>query len=700
MKNFYSCFVLLALASIFSKTTIAQFCYLNPLPGSVNHNKQTTITIRNGNEIDESSIHYRKLFDITGTVSGVHGYTASLCRDRKTIILKPQSIFADGETIVVTIHDRLRTKEGGRINGKTFSFQIRSEITPEQKKRNAELDSMINAEEFSNDPQLEMRDLNLDSLPAYTITTNNNAAPGEIFYNNQSDFNPAYTNCFNTIIENTGSVTWAKDMGANGHDFKINYNGYLTYWDFNKNYWFVMDSNYNVIDSLYPGNGYETKANPHDVSVYPDGHVILLVTEKQDVDLSAYGGSAACNVEGVIVQELDADRNVVFEWNSFDHFQITDAESHISLTNSFLDWVHANTASRDVDGNILLSCRNFCEVTKIDFNTGEIIWRLGGEKNQFTFVNDSTQNNFNYQHDARRIENGNLLMYNNGKFQSPQRSSAKEYRLDEVNKIATLVWYYEHPDVAGQHVYGPATGSAQRLPNGNTMICWGTVSGNVDRPSMTEVDSLKNITWEMKFDAYGDKCYRVHKYEWNPCALVNTEHVTVKKITSTSAKVSWNSVKNATAYDLQYRKLGNTTWKLKNTTNTSKKLINLSPAKSYEYQLRSYCTNGYVSDWCSLDTFATLPARYLLNVNEDKFSFSIYPNPAQQYLFIASDSEFEGNAEVNIFDLEGRLILTIRKTVIAGEKEIKIDVSILHSGVFIAEIKSNCINQKFKFVKE
>ena len=45
------------------------------------------------------------------------------------------------------------------------------------------------------------------------------------------------------------------------------------------------------------------------------------------------------------------------------------------------------------DGNLLLSCRHLDEVIKINKNTGNIMWRLGGEaskNNEFTFLNDTT----------------------------------------------------------------------------------------------------------------------------------------------------------------------------------------------------------------------------------------------------------------------------------------------------------------------
>src|SRR4030095_8373358 len=111
---------------------------------------------------------------------------------------------------------------------------------------------------------------------------------------------------------------------------------------------------------------------------------------------------------------------------------------------------------------ILISCKNMNELTKINHATGDIIWRMGGENNQFTFINDNIPEHFHSQHDLRRLSNGNISIYNNGNGLPVLVSSAKEYAIDEINKIATLVWYYEHPYVDGVPVFAGATGSTQR----------------------------------------------------------------------------------------------------------------------------------------------------------------------------------------------------------------------------------------------
>src|SRR5690606_12141524 len=126
-----------------------------------------------------------------------------------------------------------------------------------------------------------------------------------------------------------------------------------------------------------------------------------------------------------------------------------------------------NSVAVDPDGNYMICNRLLSEITKVDRNTGEIIWRLGGKHNQFTFI-DENQNNapiyFSMQHDIRILPNGNLTIFDNGDQHDPRYSRGVEYEIDEVNKTAKMVWEY----VAPVDVFSQSNGSLQRLPNGNT----------------------------------------------------------------------------------------------------------------------------------------------------------------------------------------------------------------------------------------
>lgn len=87
-------------------------------------------------------------------------------------------------------------------------------------------------------------------------------------------------------------------------------------------------------------------------------------------------------------------------------------ESNQNLAFGFIDANHTNSIELDVDGNIIASNRHMNQVNKIDRNTGEFIWRLGGVMNQFTWINEPEP--FTYEHDARVLDNGHITVWDNG----------------------------------------------------------------------------------------------------------------------------------------------------------------------------------------------------------------------------------------------------------------------------------------------
>ncbi|GIT32244.1 MAG: hypothetical protein Ct9H300mP2_3230 [Candidatus Neomarinimicrobiota bacterium] len=52
---------------------------------------------------------------------------------------------------------------------------------------------------------------------------------------------------------------------------------------------------------------------------------------------------------------------------------------------------------------------------------------------------------FSHQHDIRRLDNGNITIYDNGNYKEPNYSRAAEYLLDEDNMTATLISEYREP---------------------------------------------------------------------------------------------------------------------------------------------------------------------------------------------------------------------------------------------------------------
>ncbi|MBI5324534.1 MAG: aryl-sulfate sulfotransferase [Ignavibacteriae bacterium] len=323
------------------------------------------------------------------------------------------------------------------------------------------------------------------------MTALDNPAPGYILLD-------SYQSGYLSIIDNSGLTAYKKRLEGlvTARTLSHQPNGLFSYFANQKFY--LIDNKLNLVDSFSCKNGLETDF--HDFKLLNNGHALLLGIEYDTVDMSAVspGGKQSATLMSYALQEQDADKNVVWEWHTSEHFNVTDATDEIDLTQQLISWVHTNFIDIDTDGNLIISNRNMDEITKINKQTGEIIWRLGGKKcrnNQFTFLNDTVNGfwGFSHQHSVHKLQNGNLLMFDNGNLKPQKYSRAVEYELDEINKTIRKVWEYRYfPEV-----FSMSQGSVQRLPNGNTIIGWGTNNQQMTlieaRPDGTRAMEVRNF---------------------------------------------------------------------------------------------------------------------------------------------------------------------------------------------------------------
>ena len=346
--------------------------------------------------------------------------------------------------------------------------------------------------------------LNLpDDFPEINLNVFNNPSDGYIFAGPYGgNFFPNATP-YLTILDNWCTPVFYRKMDAPVYDFKLQENGYLSYYKWPRQY--ILDSSYRTIDTIIIKNHGPYDTDFHELKVFEDGSAFLLGFDDRLVDMDTVvpGGHQGVTVRGCLIQEQDPEGNVVFEWSSWDHFLITDASTDVDLTDpNFIDYVHTNAIEVDSDTTLLISNRNFEEITKIDRRTGEIIWRMGGKNNQFTFIND-TLNGFRRQHDIRKISNGNYTLFDNGGLEAPLISRAVEYDLDEINFTATLVnSYRSQPD----DIYGAIMGNAQWLNDGHILVGWGS-----GVPNITEFHPDGNKAWEVEFESIS---YRAYRFPW------------------------------------------------------------------------------------------------------------------------------------------------------------------------------------------
>ena len=170
------------------------------------------------------------------------------------------------------------------------------------------------------------------------------------------------------------------------------------------------------------------------------------------------------------------------------------------------DWAHNNTcqiippnasAEREAadgkpvrfkPGNIVFSYRSVDIIGVIDRETGQIVWAWGpGE--------------LDGQHKPHVLPNGNLLIFDNGTLR-------KYSRVIELNPLTEEIEWEYTADPRESFFSGYISG-AQRLPNGNTLICEG------GKGHLFEVTPEKRVVWDYT-SAFAEKgamsTYRCLRY--------------------------------------------------------------------------------------------------------------------------------------------------------------------------------------------
>jgi hypothetical protein len=349
--------------------------------------------------------------------------------------------------------------------------------------------------------------LQTDSIPSdfpkLVVISKDSPSPGKIYLANIKYSGPQ-SGTYMMILDSEGNVLFHRNTGPEfAMDFKPNPNHLYSYFDESALKFYAMDSTFTVIDSFAAVGGFSTDG--HEFRFLPNGgYVLLAMDSEKHVDMRKFipSGDSDATVLSDVIQEFDGQKHLVFQWRTRNYFSIGDAYG-IYPGSTIIDFVHSNSIEMDGDTAYILSSRNLEEVTKIDRRNGNIIWRWGGVHNQFSFVNDSFM--FSYQHAVRKLPNGNVIMFDNGfSHKSPVLfSRAIEYKLDEVNKIATKVWEFRHsPDI-----YSEGMGYAQRVENGNTFIGWGEGDGT----AVTEVRPDGSTALEIGMKN-GNISYRAYKY--------------------------------------------------------------------------------------------------------------------------------------------------------------------------------------------
>jgi len=305
----------------------------------------------------------------------------------------------------------------------------------------------------------------LFEFPEFVVESSEHSAHGYYLF----DLSP-----YVVIIDHFGNPLFYKETPGGSRNFEFQPDESYSYYANSAKGFLVMNEYFQITDTFVRVG--ENLIDFHEFNILENGNYIVLGFDRRVVDMSQYveGGEIFATVTGMVFQELDPQKNILFQWNSWDHIPFMDSDPDlVDLTAQVIDYIHSNSIVLDSDGNFLLTSRNLSEVTKIDRVTGEIIWRMGGTGNEFDFINDPL--GFSAPHSAIRLPNGNIALLDNGCGHEPQFSRGVEYAVDEVEKTANLVREYR----ASPDVFSPVMGNVTTLSENHLVVGWGNPKTNV-----------------------------------------------------------------------------------------------------------------------------------------------------------------------------------------------------------------------------
>jgi len=299
----------------------------------------------------------------------------------------------------------------------------------------------------------------------------------------------------------------------------------------------------------------------HDWARLPNGNVLALGSWQHEIP--DFGKRVMYDD---VIYELNPKGEIVWQWVTSEHLGelgFSDKQLAMIHNTKLLDYFHINDMeplgpnhwakagdTRFAPGNIMISARNANFTAIIDRKTGHVVWEIGPNYPARNLLLGADKvpgpiNQISGQHDSHMIPEGlpgagNILIFDNqgeGGYPPVALNPLGGTRVLEIDPAKKeIVWSYtgRSSDMPEWSFYSPIVGSAQRLPNGNTLIDEGT-DGRV-----FQVTKDGAIVWEYvspyqvrvpvaalpgRQPVVGNLLYRVQAvpYDWVPAGTPHAE---------------------------------------------------------------------------------------------------------------------------------------------------------------------------------
>ena len=276
-----------------------------------------------------------------------------------------------------------------------------------------------------------------------------------------------------------------------------------------------------------------TQCQHHDIAVLPNGNVLALVWKAYPAEEWIVRGrnpelTPDDVVWGTCIMEIEPQGaqsgDVVWKWEAINHLvQNFDPELpnfgepsafprqldvNYQATANDRDWLHTNSIiyNEELD-QIMVSSRDFNELWVIDHSipndmtataAGHLLYRWGNPEAYGRGTEEDRV--FFGQHDAKWIDNGQVMVFSNGlerpegQFSTvdiitPPLNADGTYSLSPEEPWGPLTIDWRFPDSLDAEFFSPITSGAQQLPNGNILITEGL------RCDIREVNWDQEVVW-------------------------------------------------------------------------------------------------------------------------------------------------------------------------------------------------------------
>jgi hypothetical protein len=160
------------------------------------------------------------------------------------------------------------------------------------------------------------------------------------------------------------------------------------------------------------------------------------------------------------------------------------------------DYAHVNSIQWiEPSGDLMFSARHHDTIYRIDRNSGEIVWSLGGKFSKAALYHPvgDPRGGFSHAHYARLVGN-TLWVFDNGNLFPDLPSRVVAYQLDSKPQPNRMTFEFLEPN--GKHRY--AVGSVEVMDANHILIGWGAVgprdTGSPQRAvSIVQLDNHKEV---------------------------------------------------------------------------------------------------------------------------------------------------------------------------------------------------------------